>query len=255
MSRRTRIVLGAVVGAVVVVAAAAAFVFGVVLRDTAEPASVADAVARYRAAAAAGETPIPPGVYVYATTGEESISALGGTTHRYPARSTITVTTAPCGMTLRWDVLKTRTTTWEICAEGEQQEVASWVERHVFFGQDDRTTWRCVGWTWLPGPGSEERAPLECDGGDTTMSGAVEDLGVETLTVAGDPVATVHLRVRAAERGVARGPVVEDRWVESETGLPVRVRYSVRTANVSPIGDVTFTERFTVRLLSLEPRR
>lgn len=255
MSRRARIVLAVVVAVVVVVAAAAAIVVGVVLRDTAEPASVADAVARYRAAAAAGETPVPPGVYVYATSGEESISALGGTTHRYPARSTITVTGAACGMTLRWDVLKTRTTTWEICSEGDDQELASWVERHVFFGQDDQTTWHCKGWTWLPAEDGAGRARLGCDGGDSVMSGTVDNLGLETLTVAGDPVETVHLRVRAAERGVARGPVLEDRWVESETGLPVRIRYRVRTANESPIGDVTFTERFTVRLLSLEPRR
>jgi hypothetical protein len=254
VSRRTRIFLALGLVAAVIVAVAA-ILFGVVLRDTAEPASIADAVARYRAAAAAGATPIPPGVYVYATTGEESISALGGTTHRYPARSTITVTKAPCGMTLRWDVLKTRTTTWEICARGEEQVVATWIERHVFFGQDDRTTWRCTGWKWLPGRGSSARAPLDCDGGDTTMRGTVENLGVETLAVAGDPVETVHLRVRAAELGVARGPVIEDRWVESETGLPVRIRYRVRTANESPIGDVTFTERFTVRLLTLEPRR
>jgi hypothetical protein len=46
-----------------------------------------------------------PGVYVYATTGSESVDALAGTDHDYPAETTITVLRAGCGVVLRWVAL------------------------------------------------------------------------------------------------------------------------------------------------------
>ena len=243
--------------AAVVLAGAAVAAWRVVLRDTATPATVEDALARYRAAAERGETPILAGVYVYTTTGSESISALGGTTHRYPRRSTITVTRAPCGMELRWDVLKTRSTTWTVCVTGElAQSLDGWTERHVFFGQADRTVWECSGSPWLTDPSAiGTRTSHICSGGDTTQGGTVDVLGLVPLRVAGTTVETLHVRLRAEENGVARGPLVEERWVERETGLPIRIRYRVRTANKSVIGDVVFTERYELRLTSLEPRR
>jgi hypothetical protein len=243
--------------AAVVLAGAAVAAWRVVLRDTATPATVEDALTRYRAAAERGETPIPAGVYVYATTGSESISALGGTTHRYPRRSTITVTRAPCGMELRWDVLTTRSTTWTVCVSGElAQSLDGWIERHVFFGQADRTVWECSGSPWLTDPSAiGTRTSHICSGGDTTQGGTVDVLGLVPLRVAGTTVETLHVRLRAEENGVARGPLVEERWVERETGLPIRIRYRVRTANKSVIGDVVFTERYELRLTSLEPRR
>ncbi len=243
--------------AAVVLAGAVVAVWRVVLRDTATPATIEDALGRYRAAAEQGETPIPSGVYVYATTGSESISALGGTTHRYPRRSTITVTRSPCGMQLRWDVLATRSTTWTVCVSGElAQALDGWIERHVFFGQADRTVWECSGSPWLTDPSAiGTRTSHICSGGDTTQGGTVDILGLVPLRVGSTTVETLYMRLRAEENGVARGPLVEERWVERETGLPVRLRYRVRTANDSVIGDVVFTERYELRLTSLEPRR
>jgi hypothetical protein len=256
MRRRTTLILAAVV-ALAAVAIAAVVTWRVFLHDTATPATVADALARYRAEAAEGETPIPQGVYVYRTTGSESISALGGTTHRYPRRSTITVTKAPCGMTLRWDVLTTRWNTWTVCVTGERaQRLDGWVEHHVFFGQHDETRWDCNGAPWLTDPsGVGTRTSQLCDGGDATQAGTVDVVDEVTIPVGGVPVQTIHLRVRAEEDGASSGPLVEERWVERETGLPVRIRYGVRTANESPIGDVDFEEGYDLRLTSLEPRR
>lgn len=251
---RRRILIG--VGAVAAMAIAAAAVWGLVLRERAEPASVDEAVARFREEGRKGGTPIPAGVYLYATTGTESISALGGRRHRYPQRSSLTVTGGGCGMTLRWDVLRTRRTTWDVCPEGEGQRLAEWVEAHNFAGRDDVTTWRCDATAWLPADrAAGGTTPYRCDGGDTLQRGLVTVLGEETLTVAGAPVGTVRLRVGVAETGAARGPLVEERWLESATGLPVRIRYRVRTENSSPIGDVIFEERYELRLLSLQPRR
>ena len=258
MSGRLRIILVAAGASVVAVAAGLAAVRWVVLRDTAAPASLSDALVRYRDATAAGSTPAASGVYRYATTGFESVSALGGTTHHYPPRSTITVTDAPCGMALRWDVLRTRSVTWRVCAApagGGAQRLAGWSERHQFFGQDDATDWTCPVAVWLPAHGAVGGArPYRCDGGDTVQRGTLSVVGTETLDVGGVHVRSVHVLIAQDDAGAARGRIREERWLERETGLPLRMRYRVRSANDSPVGDVTFTEEYDLRLLSLEPR-
>jgi hypothetical protein len=246
------VLVGAV--AALAVAAAGAAVWAFALRDTAEPASVDEAVRRFREAAAGGETAVPLGVYLYATTGSESISALGGTTHRYPRRSTITVTAAPCGMTLRWDVLTTRSDTITVCTDGDGQRLGGWVERHRFFGQDDTSDWRCEAAAWLPAaePGAE--LPYRCASSDTEQRGTTRVLPARTVVVGGAPVEAVVVRVEAEESGSSRGTLTEERALEPVTGLPLELDYRVATENDSPIGDVGFEERYTLRLLSLEPR-
>lgn len=244
----------AAAGVAVAAIAAGSTVWVFVLRETAAPASLDDALARYRAEAAAGRTPIPPGVYVYATTGSESVSALGGRTHRYPKRSTLTVTAGGCGMRLRWDVLQHRSNVYEIC-DGAGR-LAAWTETHRFVGRDDVTVWRCQGTAWLPRNRSAGvSSPHRCRGGKTVQHGTLTVVGEERLMVAAGKVEVVHLELVAAESEEARGSLTEDRWLERDTGLPVRVRYRVRTHNPSPIGDVVFEERFTISLTSLVPRR
>ncbi len=242
--------------AAVVVAAfavgAAVWVF--LLRESATPAKLDDALARYRAEAVAGETPIPPGVYVYATTGSESVSALGGRKHRYPKRSTLTVTAGGCGMRLRWDVLQHRSNVYEIC-DGARR-LAAWTEAHRFVGRDDVTLWRCEGTAWLPPDRSAgASSPHLCRGGKTVQRGTLTVVGEERLPVARGEVDVVHLELVATESEEARGSLTEDRWLEPDTGLPVRIRYRVRTHNPSVIGDVVFEESFTISLISLAPRR
>ena len=88
--RRAGLVAAGVVG---LLAVAIAAVWLAVLRDTAEPVTVGEAVDSFRGetAPSPAESPIPEGVYVYTTAGFEKTDALTGVTHRYPKRSTITV--------------------------------------------------------------------------------------------------------------------------------------------------------------------
>jgi hypothetical protein len=254
VERRTRLVLVGAIAALAVVGAGAA-VWAFALRDTAEPASVDEAVRRFREAAAGGDTPVPAGVYVYATIGSESISALGGTTHRYPRRSTITVTPAPCGMTLRWDVLTTRSDTVTVCRGSGGQRLAGWVERHRFFGQDDRSDWRCEATAWLPAAEPGAALPYRCRSSDTDQQGTTRVAPGRTVVVDGARIDAVVVRVEAEETGSSRGKLTQERVLEPATGLPLAIEYTVSTKNDSPIGDVGFEERYTLRLLSLEPRR
>lgn len=230
----------------------------IVLRDHAAPASLADVLHRFRAAAAAGETPAPAGVYAYATTGSERVSALGGVTHRYPARTTITVTAGPCGMTLRWDALQTRSVAWDVCAPAGGDgalRLAAWRERHQFYGRDDATDWTCPAADWMPAAAAGARRPYRCVSADTTQDGELTVIGREAVDVGGVRVRAVHVRIAQRDAGAARGRIEEERWLEERTGLPVRLVSRVESVNDSVIGDVTFTEAYDLRLVSLEPLR
>ena len=129
--------------AVVVGVVAAAISGGLILNDTARPASVADAVDRFQTGGAGGGK--LDGVYLYATKGGESVDALGGAHHRYPATTTITAMGAPCGVKLRWDALQGRSTTWTLCSTKAGVELGTEEVVHTFFGQADDTTYACAG--------------------------------------------------------------------------------------------------------------
>jgi hypothetical protein len=84
------IVLGSSAGVVLALAAT----WSLFLRDVAEPTTVSEAVTNFREGTAqrpAVPSPVPEGVYMYATDGLEKTDALTGITHRYPSRST-----SPC---------------------------------------------------------------------------------------------------------------------------------------------------------------
>ena len=164
-------------------------------------------------------------------------------------------------MTFRWDVLETRSTTVTICVTGERsQAVDGWTEHHVFSGHEESATWSCSRPPWLVDPNAVgTRTSHLCAGANSTSAGTVDVLGTEPLRIAGAAVETVHLRLTAEVDGVLRGTVVEDRWVEQETGLPVRLRYRARITSSSPAGDSVFRERYELqaelaRACALVPR-
>jgi hypothetical protein len=227
-----------------VVAAAGLVTWFVAFRDTAEPVTVDEAVTSFRTdtePAAAGPSPIPPGVYVYATRGFEQTDALTGVTHRYPRRSTITVASHPCGVSLTWRVLKGRSTEWVYCVTAEGWELRSQDERHTFFGRTERTTYLCTDT-----PIRQTDGMLECSTDGTEETGTVARLRAEPLE---------HVRKRTTFAGAVRGTAQHDLWFDPSTGVPVKLVMVSRTTNDSPIGDVRYEEEVTLRVLSLEPRR
>ena len=127
---------------------AAAWAGGFFLRDSSQAATISDALRRYRA----GDHPSGGlnGVYVYATTGSESISALGGAKHDYPAKTSITATQVPCGMRYQWSPLEDRSTSWTFCSTAAGIDLRVAEERHTFFGQGDRAVYRCSGRLLIP---------------------------------------------------------------------------------------------------------
>jgi hypothetical protein len=253
MSRGVSIAAGVVLA--VAVAGAAAWWF--VLRDPTEAVGVDEAVTSFRSEtdAAPDTSPIPTGVYVYETEGFERTDALTGRTHRYPKRSTITVTSADCGARLLWQVLDGRSTEWIYCVTGEGWDVASQDERHTFFGTTERTTYTCESTPIRPAPDGPKRWTVLCTTGDAEERGVGRIVGRERLDVGPTRVTTEHVRKKTRFSGEIRGSSTYDLWFDTKSGVPVKIVMVSTTRNDSPVGEVTYDEDVTLRLTSLEPRR
>jgi hypothetical protein len=247
--------IAAVAVAVVMLAGGVAWL--VALRDTAEPVTVDEALTGFRdeTTPPSGDSPIPEGVYVYATEGSEKTDALTGVKHRYPQRSTITVAAHPCGVRLTWRVLEERSTEWVYCVTDDGWQLRSQDERHTFFGRTERTTYTC------------RDAPIRrfaidarfwnatCSAGSVREDVTFAFCGPEQQEVQGELVATDHVAKQSAFSGTVRGTAQHDLRFHAASGVPVTVRMSSATTNDSPIGDVRYDEDVKLTLLSLEPRR
>jgi hypothetical protein len=199
-------------------------------------------------------SPIPEGVYVYATDGLEKTDALTGVTHRYPRRSTITVTAADCGVSLLWRVLDGRSTEWIYCVGGKGWSIARQDERHTFFGRTERTTYTCTSTPIRPAPGVS-RWPVSCSTDAAEEAGTGRVLGRERIVVAGKSLATDHIVRTTTFTGGIRGATRHDIWFDTKPGMPVKMVMVSRTTNDSPVGDVHYEEDVTLLLTSLKPRR
>ncbi len=228
------------------------------LRDSAQPASVADAVAAFRAQQGAGwaAAAIPPGVYLYESDGLERTDALGGATHRYPRTSTISVTTAPCGVRMRWDVLEGRSSTWTLCVGPDGWTEKTWDEQHTFFGIGDATTYTCTDTPFRPAddePGTT--FAVSCKTGSTRVRGHGRVVARVPVEVEGRSIESVRVRTSVVFAGSPRGSATFDFWLARDTGLPVRIRMVSSTTNDTPIGDVHYEEDVSLALTSTTPRR
>lgn len=253
--RRAGLIAAGVVGALLIAVGAAWFI---AFRDTAEPASVGEALTSFRSDTepSASALPVQPGVYVYATSGFEKTDALTGVTHRYPRKSTITVTPAGCGMSLTWRVLQGRTTTWIYCLTDDGWQVRSQDELHTFFGHPERTTYVCDDTLIKPAaPTVGARWPITCKTADTTEKGTVAILGEDTIRVGASHVRAWHVRKVTTFTGANTGTARHDLWFPVHPGAPAKIVMVSHTTSQSPIGDVHYDEVVTLRLLSLEPLR
>jgi hypothetical protein len=242
--------------ALAVAGAAAAAVWAFVLRGDADPVPVAEAVVRFRASGNEDdevEGGPAPGVYVYRTSGSEEIDALVGSRHDYPAVTTITATAGGCGVELAWNALGGRSTTWEICREDSGWRLAGYRETHSFFGQTERTDYRCSAESaWLPPPG--RAAARSCTTGETDEASRVGTGPAEQADVGATSMRVVPVHVELELAGRTEGSGTIDAWLLAN-GLPVRLVLVNDNRTGSAIGDVRYRERAELELESLEPRR
>lgn len=205
-----------------------------------------------------------PGVYVYATTGTEKVSALGGKTHHYPEETAATVTIEDGCVRARWDVLKQRWDENLLCPRDGVWELDELTTFHSFFRQDERREYTCE-------PGALH-VPLEADPGSTFTgfcespgsghSGAsTEDvtgevMGTETMEVGGEAVEVVKLHYEIAIGGESQGAATVDRWFALDpVPLLVREEREGYTDSDTVIGNVHYEEQYEMQLRNMEPMR
>jgi hypothetical protein len=258
-----------VAGAVVIVGVASfvllRFVF---LRDSTTTVSSDEVLARYRASSTVAATAttgtssvsLPaPGVYRYATTGSEHIDALGGTTHDYPASTTITVTPSGCGVQVRWDALQERWNTRELCIAEGGMVSGAYTDFHRFYGRDDRTDWTCAPAYVLvpaaPAAGASWHGTCD-DGHGTKEETSLSVVGLEDVNVGGVTVPAIHVQ-RVEDDTAADGTAhtTTDQWFDTRSGLVLREVATSSSTTSTFVGKVHYTEQYELKILSLEPQR
>jgi hypothetical protein len=196
-----------------------------------------------------GTEPGEPGVYRYDTVGFESVDALAGARHDYPAVTAMIVEERPCGTVVRWEPLGQRRDEWWYCRPGPSVDTI--VEFHEWFGIGDTTETSCEGLHLEPR--GEGRWEASCVRPGTVIAITLEDLGPERLVVGSEEVLTAHVRMVETTSGRTSGTRTTDLWVVPGTPLLARKQVVDRSTSSSPIGAVGYVEEYTLMLRSLTP--
>ena len=198
------------------------------------------------------------GVYLYGTQGGESIDAVGGSAHRYPDETTITVTVQGCGVELQWDVLKERHERWVLCLgeEGVYVRPDGGQSFHEFFGQTQTEDITCDHPVLLvPADGAPRpQDALTCLLGSASWNPSWEVLERTTVQAAGVAIAVQHVRMTVDDNDQYFERITLD-WYLDEHGLPVKMQQSKDSLSDTSFGDVRYTERYVAVLESLAPLR
>lgn len=198
------------------------------------------------------------GVYQYRTRGQEraKASALLDATHNYDGFSTVIISRSSCGVRERWEVLDARWSEAVFCDPPGGKGLRQISEFHEFFGIARQDNYRCVGNT-LPRQLSDqahEHVTSRCKGGNGTATIDFQVLGGAKPVVAGKPVQAVHTRSRITLRGQVSGTTQREDWRRRADGLLLHsnvITHATRDETISS----SYFERYTLKLLSLRPRR
>jgi hypothetical protein len=196
-----------------------------------------------------------PGVYRYATTGGDRLS-MRGSARDYPETTSVTVRHDDCGFTQRWDVFDERWEERRWCVQDGARALTATSSYREFFGRGQRNELACEGRT--PPPHAVEPGAhwtVACEGDDTRSTTRVEVVGGTEVEVDGANVDTLHLRLETEVDGESTGRMQGQQWVVPHTGLLVREEWETEVETAGPMGPVTYTEDYTLRLESMEPAR
>jgi hypothetical protein len=250
-----------VLGAALVIVAAAALVAAFFIRESATPVDVESAVEDFRAeagtTAVAGSAVPDAGVYTYATSGRESIDALDGRHHDYPGLTTITVRHESCGAVHEWRPLEERWDETVVCPAAPGAELPMYRTHHEFFGMTDDREFVCEpGSLWFPATSEAGTTwTVRCGADDVDVQRTGTVTGLSEVEVGADTVEVLTFELHDEISGVSTG--INDRVVSvvPDTGLIVELSVFVDVQNDSPIGDVHYQELYHLQLTSLTPHR
>lgn len=195
-----------------------------------------------------------PGVYVYDTSGEESIDALGGDTHPYPAETAMTVTSEGCGFRVTWTPLEGRSESSLVCPEHGGLAIRESTTAHEFLRQSDEEHFVCdAGAWWLPPPDTTAWTTV-CQTADRVSTRSARVIAVESVTVGDQPRDAIHLRYDDVLSAGSIGTTTSELWIDRETGMVLKQHNEAQTRNESVIGTVEFRERLDLTLRSVTPQ-
>ena len=263
---RRRLVIGAGIAIVVLVLVGGWVVFGAEsvrqtsedearqrLDDASAPAPGADAEP-----GASPLTVIPTqGVYRYRGTGREETSFPPLTEEQGPAMpATVTAEADGCWR-FRIDYNTHHWQEWSYCTAGGTltDHGGSTFSRRTIGGVDidNTSTFTCDPAVVVLGRTAETAASgsartRSCSGSGsfvadpTTVSGTTTEVGLETITVDGTDIETMHVRDALTYSGAQAGTESSDTWFDAATGLPVRNEHHIVVVTGTPLGDITYTE-------------
>ena len=238
----------------IVLLIAAGWTGGFFLHDSSQAASISQALRLFRAGKY--DTGGLNGVYIYATNGSESVNALGGTRHVYPARTSITAIEVPCGIRLRWAALEKRSTTWTFCSTPAGIELRVSDERHAFYNISDHSVYMCSGRLLIPKkPFAGVTEPFSCRSSRNLEVGEVHIISLGPLDIGGRRVDAIHASTDLTIRSHDSGSESIEWWLDAATAIPLRIDLRSRTSRKMWVGRVQYHEDLSLRLLSLTPLR
>ncbi|MGA9761712.1 MAG: hypothetical protein WBQ14_04750 [Gaiellaceae bacterium] len=227
---------------------------GFFLRDSSQAASISQALRLFRAGKH-GSSGLN-GVYIYATNGSESVNALGGARHVYPARTSITAIEVPCGIRLRWAALEKRSTTWTFCSTPAGVELRVSDERHAFYNISDHSVYLCTDRVLIPKkPVDGTTTPFSCRSSRNLEVGETRIIDHGALDIAGRRVEAIRVSTDLTIRSRDSGSESIEWWLDTATALPLRIELRSRTSRKMWVGRVKYHEDLSLRLLSLTPLR
>ena len=207
-------------------------------------------------------TPLPPldtpapGVYSYDTTGDESTDALYGSSHQYPATTTITVTPSPCGWQGRWDAIEERWNITHWCDNpGGMFAFPKFTEYHEFFGQSETLHFECGEGGRLPTATrpAGTTTTFECAAGDQRAEITARSLGRQVVQVGSTTHEAFGIQMDHEMTGPTTGSLTDVVWFEAQSGLIISRRYDLTSTSDSIFGKVHFEEHYEIRLKHMTP--
>ena len=241
-----------VAGTVVVVALGIVIGVRAWLTESPRRVGVEETVESFRKASK--ESTAIDGVYVYETSGQESVDVLGGDSHTYPAETALTVTSEGCGLRMTWKPLAGRSETWLVCPVDAGLATPSASSVHSFFRQTYDTGFVCTGSWWVPPP-DVTQWNSSCANQDRTSTRSGRLVGIEPYSIDGQTRQAIHVDWTDRLSRDSDGTVTTEVWIDQQTGLMLREHTVTDSRNDSVVGKVVFREQLELSLRSLVPKR
>jgi hypothetical protein len=222
---------------------------------SADSGAIAGPVANEPDPVASGPVLPPVGVYVYDTSGKESVDVTLHGEHDYPAQSTITLTRTECGMNMHWQPIEQRYDDYGICAGADGSLTLATIDaHHEFFGTAVSRSYTCDGVYVRPPsavPGSVTQGTCSNADDRSTITSTV--VGLESTLVGGVPMDALHVHMDFRISGGTNGQQTADFWLQPSDGLPLRLVLTTNAKTGTPIGNAHFVEDADLRLTSTSP--